>query len=287
MDGARTGWGNRNAWGDYIDNVWPDWLQVDLNGTKTIDEIDVVTVQDNPNSKLRDESMAFMLYGPTAFDVQYWNGSPWANIPNGSITGNNQVLRKFSFSPITTSKIRVLVNNALNRALPQKSLGRIGAETCRRHVIFIVNAPPSNFFRKAMNSRRSAAMIQFNILESTVRGTFDVAEIETITDTLNRVLTFNYDTNARDQLRLRRSVRARNKAWSIRAPLWAMTGTVACNQSICPIKTQAQQRFTLIIRMTKCRRSPMREVRPRPTLTTIVISSRALITARRLELPPH
>src|ERR1044072_7174843 len=114
IDGARTGWGNHNAWRDYTDNAWSDWLQVDFNASKTITEVDVVTVQDNPDSTtLPDESMTFTLYGITAFDVQYWNGSSWANIPNGSVTGNNKVLRKFSFSPITTSKIRVLVNNAL------------------------------------------------------------------------------------------------------------------------------------------------------------------------------
>jgi RHS repeat-associated protein len=42
--------------------------------------------------------------------VQYWNGSSWTTIPGGSVTGNNKVWRKFTFSPITTSKIRVWIN---------------------------------------------------------------------------------------------------------------------------------------------------------------------------------
>ncbi|HZI86981.1 MAG TPA: hypothetical protein VFD48_09110, partial [Pyrinomonadaceae bacterium] len=43
--------------------------------------------------------------------MQYWNGSSWVTIPGGSVTGNNKVWRKFTFSPITTSKIRVHINS--------------------------------------------------------------------------------------------------------------------------------------------------------------------------------
>jgi RHS repeat-associated protein len=43
--------------------------------------------------------------------VQYWNGSTWTTIPGGNVTGNNKVWRKFTFSPITTSKIRVTINS--------------------------------------------------------------------------------------------------------------------------------------------------------------------------------
>ena len=46
-----------------------------------------------------------------AFDVQYWNGSSWVTIPGGSVTGNNKVWRKFTFSAITTNKIRVYINS--------------------------------------------------------------------------------------------------------------------------------------------------------------------------------
>ena len=48
------------------------------------------------------------------YEVQYWNGSAWVTVPNGSVTGNNKVWRKFEFSPITTSKIRVRVTNGGN-----------------------------------------------------------------------------------------------------------------------------------------------------------------------------
>ena len=58
--------------------------------------------------------MTFSLYGITDFDVQYWNGSGWITVPGGSVTGNNLVWRKFTFSAISTSAIRVNVRSALN-----------------------------------------------------------------------------------------------------------------------------------------------------------------------------
>jgi hypothetical protein len=52
------------------------------------------------------------VYGVTNFDVQYWTGAGWAIIPGGSVTGNDKVWRKFTFAPLTTSRIRVAVYNA-------------------------------------------------------------------------------------------------------------------------------------------------------------------------------
>lgn len=93
----------------------PDWVQVNFNGAKTIDEIDVVTVQDNFSSPvIPTEATTFTTYGITAFEVQYWNGSAWATVPGGSVTGNNKVWRKFTFSPIVTTKVRVLVSASVD-----------------------------------------------------------------------------------------------------------------------------------------------------------------------------
>jgi RHS repeat-associated protein len=55
------------------------------------------------------ETQTFTLYGLLNFNVEYWNGSSWVTVPGGSVTGNNKVWRKFTFSPITTSKIRVYI----------------------------------------------------------------------------------------------------------------------------------------------------------------------------------
>jgi hypothetical protein len=112
IDGDRKGL-NNSFWRDGTD-VYPDWLQVDFAGNKTINEIDVYTLQDNyTNPTDPTSNLTFSFFGITAFDAQYWNGSAWVTVPGGSVTGNNSVWRKFIFADISTSKIRVLVNNAL------------------------------------------------------------------------------------------------------------------------------------------------------------------------------
>jgi RHS repeat-associated protein len=108
----RGPWGFGEGWIDATENVVPDWIQVDFAGSKTIDEISVFSLHDNyTQENTPTETQTFSLYGLLAFNVQYWNGSSWVTIPGGSVTGNNKVWRKFSFSAITTSKIRVSINS--------------------------------------------------------------------------------------------------------------------------------------------------------------------------------
>jgi RHS repeat-associated protein len=108
----RGPWGNLlEGWNDNTPNVVPDWIQIDFAGSKTINEIDVFGLHDNYTQvNTPTETQTFSLYGLIAFDVQYWNGSSWITVPGGSVTGNNKVWRKFTFSNITTSKIRVHIN---------------------------------------------------------------------------------------------------------------------------------------------------------------------------------
>jgi hypothetical protein len=56
--------------------------------------------------------MTFTSYGLTSFEVQYWTGSAWVDIPGGAVTGNNLVWRQFKFTPLSTAKIRVLVTGS-------------------------------------------------------------------------------------------------------------------------------------------------------------------------------
>lgn len=73
-------------------------------------EINVFSVQDSySNPTEPTEAMTFTQYGITDFEVQYWNGSAWQAVPGGSVTGNNRVWRRFVFTPVVTSKIRILV----------------------------------------------------------------------------------------------------------------------------------------------------------------------------------
>jgi uncharacterized protein (UPF0248 family) len=112
IDGVKN-WATTGAWKDATPDSYPDWLQVDFNGSKTINEIDVFAVTDDFSNPVDPtETTTFSLYGITNFDVQYWTGSAWQTVPNGSITNNNKVITKITFSSITTNKIRVVVNNA-------------------------------------------------------------------------------------------------------------------------------------------------------------------------------
>jgi hypothetical protein len=105
------------------DGFWRDehglssWLQVDFNGAKVLDEVDVFTAADYPAYLTQADpspTQTFTSFGITAFDVQYWTGSAWATVPGGSITGNNLLWRKITFPAVTTQKIRVMVNAAVD-----------------------------------------------------------------------------------------------------------------------------------------------------------------------------
>ena len=116
IDGERSGsnWGNGGGWNDASVDAWPDTLQVNFSGTKTLSEIDIYTVQDAYASpQVPTEAMTFSLYGITDFEVQAWNGAAWVTVPGGNVTGNNRVWRKFTFAPLATNSIRVVVTRAL------------------------------------------------------------------------------------------------------------------------------------------------------------------------------
>jgi RHS repeat-associated protein len=120
-NGDRKGihWGSDpltgSGWHDATNGGYNDSLQIDFNGSKTINEIDVVTIQDNyPNPVEPTEATTFSVFGITDFVLEYWNGSGWVSVPGASVTGNNKVWRKFTFAPITTTRIKVVVSNSLN-----------------------------------------------------------------------------------------------------------------------------------------------------------------------------
>ncbi len=116
IDGDRKGanWGNGGYWNDATANTFPDWLQVSFPTATSVSEIDVFSVQDNYTNPVDPTAtMTFALYGLVDFTVQYWDGSNWVTVPGGSVTGNNLVWRKLTFTPVTTTAIRVTVNNAL------------------------------------------------------------------------------------------------------------------------------------------------------------------------------
>ncbi|MCA1643057.1 MAG: DUF4214 domain-containing protein [Acidobacteria bacterium] len=89
------------------------WLRVDFAGQKTVGEVDVYTVRDDyPNQSDPSAAETFTLYGASAYTVEYWTGSAWAQVPGASVTGNNLVWRKFTFAPVSTTAIKVTVTGA-------------------------------------------------------------------------------------------------------------------------------------------------------------------------------
>jgi uncharacterized repeat protein (TIGR03803 family) len=116
INGDRRGlnFGAGGAWKDGTPQTFPDWVEVTLAGAKSISEIDVFMVQDNPTNPVAPTlTMTFSTYGLRDFTVQYWTGTAWQAVPGGVVTGNTLVWRKLAFTPITTTKIRVLVPFAL------------------------------------------------------------------------------------------------------------------------------------------------------------------------------
>jgi hypothetical protein len=101
------------AWSDGTPNVFPDWLEIDFKSPQGIDWINVFTIQDDPE-KEPTLTEKFTKDGITDYDVQYWNGRVWKNVPGGVIRKNRNVWRKIEFPTITTNKIRVVVRGSLS-----------------------------------------------------------------------------------------------------------------------------------------------------------------------------
>jgi hypothetical protein len=110
-DGNRSGvgWGSNGGWNDATYAGFPDWVQVNFNGPKTIDHVVVYTLQDNyGNPAEPTDMMTFSRYGVTAFEVQGWDGANWVTL--GSVSGNNLVKRTVTFRAYTTDRIRISVS---------------------------------------------------------------------------------------------------------------------------------------------------------------------------------
>jgi len=117
INGNRSGsdYGKGGVWLDATANAYPDWVQVNFNGPQTIGEINVFTLQDNLSSPVEPfAGQTFTKYGIVNFNVQYWDGLAWQTVPGGAIVGNNLVWNQIVFSALTTDRIRVQVNSALN-----------------------------------------------------------------------------------------------------------------------------------------------------------------------------
>lgn len=102
------GWGAGGGWNDATNGVWPDWLQIDFNGSKTINRVVIVTLRtDFANTSEPTSATSASAYGIKDFLIQYWDSSQWATLT--TVTGNALALREFTFAPVTTAKIQLYV----------------------------------------------------------------------------------------------------------------------------------------------------------------------------------
>ena len=130
-----AGWGSGGGWNDATANAFPDWVEIDFNGNKTIDRVIVYTLQDNyPNPIEPTDTLTFAQYGVTDFTVQGWNGSSLGRRWR-TVSGNNLVKRAVTFAPFTTTRIRVNVTSALmqySRLVEVEAWGTAAAVRRRR-----------------------------------------------------------------------------------------------------------------------------------------------------------
>lgn len=157
---AGRSWGSGGGWNDDSANAFPDWVQINFNGSKTIDRVVVYTVQDDyANPVEPSDAMTFAKWGLTAFAVQGWSGSAW--VPLGfAVTGNNLVKRGVMFPPYTTSRIRVSITGALasySRVTEVEAWG-----------IDAINAPSTTTLTSSLNPSTFGAAVLFT---ATVLGT--------------------------------------------------------------------------------------------------------------------
>jgi hypothetical protein len=112
INGDREGlwWGNGGGCQDGADGSWPDWPEIQFAGMRTIEEVDVFTLQDNYASPGTPTlSKTFTKYDLQDFVVEYWTGSAWEPVPGGVVVNNTRERRQFNVAPVTQSRIRVLV----------------------------------------------------------------------------------------------------------------------------------------------------------------------------------
>ncbi|MBK8571015.1 MAG: fibronectin type III domain-containing protein [Nitrosomonadales bacterium] len=91
--------GTGGGWRDATFNAYPDWVQINFGGTKTVDRVVVYTLQDNYTTLIEPTDTLTLAPGVTGFTVQGWNGSAWITL--ATVSGNNLVKRKVNFAAFT------------------------------------------------------------------------------------------------------------------------------------------------------------------------------------------
>jgi hypothetical protein len=117
INGDRRGahWGSDPAtgsgWHDGTLNAYADWIELDLHAPRTIDEINVFSVQEDFMNPVEPTESMTTPYGLVDFKVEILTTVGWTTVKNGVVAANGKVWRKFTFAPITATKIKVTVTS--------------------------------------------------------------------------------------------------------------------------------------------------------------------------------
>ncbi|MFI5937405.1 discoidin domain-containing protein [Actinoplanes sp. NPDC051494] len=122
VDGLPT---NAPIWGSYGTPNTTDWYEVNLGPVQTVDEARVHFRNDRATNRYRP---------PTAYTVQYWNGTAWVAAASQVKTpGTPQSnYNKVSFSPVSTTRLRIQFTQptgAAKTGLTELKLYRRGTTT--------------------------------------------------------------------------------------------------------------------------------------------------------------
>src|SRR6185437_16540707 len=94
---------------------YPDWVQVNFNGSKTIDHVVLYSVQDNYLNPVEPtDTMTGTRFVVSSFDVQAWTGSAWTTV--ASVAGNSSIKRTGWFPAHATSAVRISVKSSDDNA---------------------------------------------------------------------------------------------------------------------------------------------------------------------------
>ena len=105
--GANFG-GAGGGWRDANPGVFPDWVQVDFSGSRTIDRVVVYSVQNNWTNPVEPtDTTTASVYGIRNFTVQGWSGSAWVTL--ATVSANTLAKRTVTFPAYTTDRIRINV----------------------------------------------------------------------------------------------------------------------------------------------------------------------------------
>ncbi len=88
---ANTALGGEYSWANDLGPAMPQWVELDFGAARTFGRVELYTSQGYP---IQD------------YSLETWDGSTWS--PVVTITGNTELHRTHTFTPVTASKLRVL-----------------------------------------------------------------------------------------------------------------------------------------------------------------------------------